>query len=168
MAEQDNASDKGWLTRGPELALAGVLLLLSVLVITDSLRVGIGWASDGPKAGDFPFYIGVGLAITSGLLIVAQLRTWRQDKRLFAEHEQLASVWMVFWPMVAYVGLVVVLGIYLSSIVLILYFMRRHGKFGWVGSVATSLIVMAVIFAVFERWFMVPLPKGPVEALFGL
>jgi hypothetical protein len=61
-----------------------------------------------------------------------------------------------------------VLGIYLSSIVLILYFMRRHGKFGWVGSVATSLIVMAVIFAVFERWFMVPLPKGPVEALFGL
>jgi putative tricarboxylic transport membrane protein len=29
-----------------------------VLVLVDSLRVGIGWADDGPRSGYFPFYIG--------------------------------------------------------------------------------------------------------------
>jgi hypothetical protein len=27
--------------------------------------------------------------------------------------------------------------------------------------------VPLVVFVVFERWFLVPLPKGPLEALFG-
>jgi hypothetical protein len=28
--------------------------------------------------------------------------------------------------------------------------------------------VMAVIYLTFEKWFLVPLPKGPLEALLGL
>ena len=32
------------------------------IVIVDSLRVGITWADDGPRAGYFPFYIGCLLA----------------------------------------------------------------------------------------------------------
>jgi hypothetical protein len=27
--------------------------------------------------------------------------------------------------------------------------------------------VPVLLFLVFERWFLVPLPKGPLEALFG-
>jgi len=164
----DDQPQREHLARGPELMLAGVLLLLAVLVITDSLRVGIDWASDGPRAGYFPFYIGIGLAGTAIALLFTQLRRWRQDTRVFAEHGQLASVWMVFWPMVIYVGLISPLGIYVSSMVLILYFMRRHGHFGWLASALTSVLVMAGIYAVFELWFMVPLPKGPLEALVGL
>jgi putative tricarboxylic transport membrane protein len=167
LAEQDKPASEQ-LARGPELLVAGVLLLLAVLVISDSLRVGIGWAPDGPRAGYFPFYIGLGLAGTAVALLASQLLRWRQDQRVFAENSQLASVWMVFWPMVAYVGLITLLGIYASSVLLILYFMRRHGRFGWLASVLTSLIVMACIFGVFELWFMVPLPKGPLEALVGL
>jgi len=53
-------------TRGPELAVAGFLFAIALLVITDSLRVGIGWADDGPRAGYFPFYIGLLLAGSSG------------------------------------------------------------------------------------------------------
>ena len=52
-------------TRGPELAVAGFLLAIATLVITDSLRVGIGWADDGPRAGYFPFYIGLLLLASS-------------------------------------------------------------------------------------------------------
>ena len=87
---------------------------------------------------------------------------------MFAENDQLASVWMVLWPMVVYVGLIWLLGIYVSSVLLILYFMRRHGHFGWPASALTSLLVLAGIYGVFELWFMVPLPKGPLEALVGL
>jgi hypothetical protein len=83
----DKRPSEGWLTRGPELLVAGFLLLLAMLVITDSLRVGIDWASDGPRAGYFPFYIGVGLAATSLGLLASQLLRWRSDRRLFAERE---------------------------------------------------------------------------------
>ena len=44
--------------RGPELVVAALLMLFAVGVLIDSLRVGIGWADDGPRSGYFPFYIG--------------------------------------------------------------------------------------------------------------
>ena len=163
----DKHPPDGWLTRGPEALVAGFLLLLSILVIVDSLRVGIGWASDGPRAGYFPFYIGVGLGATSLGLLGAQLLRWRKDRQVFAEREQMVGVWAVSWPMVIYVALIAPLGIYVASVVLIVYFMRRHGSFGWPTSVGISLAVPVALFAVFERWFMVPLPKGPIEQWLG-
>lgn len=153
--------------RWPELLVALTLLAAAVLVIVDSIRVGIGWAEDGPRSGYFPFYIGIGLLGSSVWIAVQQLRHWRA-KSAFAELSQLASVWAIFWPMVLYVGLIALMGIYIASTVLIGYFMLRHGKHGiWV-TAGVSVGVPLACFAVFERWFLVPLPKGPVEMLLGL
>ena len=41
------------------------------------------------------------------------------------------------------------------------------GKYSLPKVVAVSLLVPFVLFVVFEIWFLVPLPKGPVEAFFG-
>ncbi len=153
--------------RWPELVLALTLLATAVLVIVDSVRVGIGWAEDGPRSGYFPFYIGLGLLGSSAWIAVQQLRHWRV-KNTFAERSQLASVWAILWPMVLYVGLIAVMGIYIASAVLICYFMLRHGKHGLWVTAGVSVGVPLVCFAVFERWFLVPLPKGPVEILLGL
>ena len=73
----------------------------------------------------------------------------------------------VLVPMVVYVGAVAALGIYLASLVLIAYFMRRHGRYGWPLTGAVSVGVPLFFFLVFERWFLVPLPKGPIENLLG-
>ena len=165
---KEQASRPLVLTRVPELLVAAVLLVLALLCIVDSLRVGIGWASDGPRAGYFPFFIGLGLAAVCAMLILQQLLSWKADKREFVAVTQAASVWAVLWPTVLYTLLIVPLGIYVDSVLLIMYFMRRHGHYGWWHSAAVALGVMALLFATFEIWFMVPLPKGPVEALFGL
>ena len=58
-------------TRWVELVVALLIVVAGLVVIQDSLRVGIGWASDGPKEGYFPFHIGVILA-TSGAVIAAK------------------------------------------------------------------------------------------------
>jgi hypothetical protein len=71
-------------------------------------------------------------------------------------------------PIVAYVALIALLGIYVASLLLIGFFMRRHGKYGWAVTAAVSIGVPLVFFAVFERWFLVPLIKGPLEQLLGL
>ncbi len=153
-------------TRWPELGLALLLFAAAVLVIVDSMRVGIGWADDGPRSGYFPFYIGLGLLGSSGWIALRQLLNWRQNP-VFAEHTQLLSVWAILWPMVIYVGLVAGLGIYVASATLIAYFMRRHGKHGVGLTLGVSLGVPLVCFLTFERWFLVSLPKGPLEALLG-
>jgi putative tricarboxylic transport membrane protein len=154
-------------TRGPELGVAAFLLVIAMMVITDSLRVGIGWADDGPRSGYFPFYIGLFLLLASGSILVSTLFNWRRLTAVFAEREQLVTVFAVLIPMVVYVGSTAVIGIYIASLLLIGYFMRRYGKFGWPVTAAVSVGVPLVFFMVFERWFLVPLPKGPIERLLG-
>ena len=154
--------------RWPELLVALLLAAAGALVIVDSLRIGIGWADDGPKSGYFPFYIGVALFAAAVFIGGQQLLAWRRDAGTFATHEQLGLVWAILWPMVIYVGLVATLGFYVGSLVLIAYFMARHGKHGAPLTAAVAVGVPLACFLVFERWFLVPLPKGPLETMLGL
>ncbi len=153
--------------RWPELLIALLLAGIGTLVIVDSLRVGVGWADDGPQSGYFPFYIGIALFGAAAWIALQQLLTWRQEAP-FAARAQLASVWAILWPMVVYVGLVATLGFYVGSLLLIAYFMRRHGRHRVPLTAAVAVGVPLACFLVFERWFLVPLPKGPLEAMLGL
>jgi putative tricarboxylic transport membrane protein len=156
-------------TRGPELIVAGLLVGVAGLVIADSLRVGNGWADDGPQSGYFPFYIGLALLLSAGSVFVGTLLRWRRGPDTpFAERGQLRRVGAVLVPMAVYVGGIAWLGLYVSSFALIAWFMRRHGRYGWPATLAVSVAVPAVVYAVFERWFLVLLPKGPLEALLGM
>ena len=59
------------------------------------------------------------------------------------------------------------LGIYVSSALFIAAFMRFLGKYGWAKIAPVSLGVVLFFFLMFEVWFKVPLPKGPLEAALG-
>jgi putative tricarboxylic transport membrane protein len=165
MSKSSEDDDVG--VRWPELGVAVLLLLVAVMVITDSIRVGTGWADDGPRAGYFPFYIGVALFGASAWIAIQQLLNWRRNGP-FAERAQLKLVWAILWPMVVFAGVMATMGIYVAAVVLIGYFMIRHGKHGVPYAAAVSLGVPLVCYLTFERWFLVPLPKGPIEALLGL
>ncbi|MCU0926337.1 MAG: tripartite tricarboxylate transporter TctB family protein [Hydrogenophaga sp.] len=154
--------------RWPELLMAGFLFAVAVLVIVDSIRVGRGWGDDGPKSGYFPFYIGLMLAGASGWILLSQLRRWSRDTAVFAEHEQLRLVMAVLVPMVVYVALIFGLGIYIASALLIGYFMLRYGRYRWAVTLPLAIGVPLFFFVVFERWFLVMLPKGPIERMLGL
>ena len=153
--------------RGPELTVAILLMVFALGVLTDSVRVGIGWADDGPRSGYFPFYIGLLLLGASATTVIKTLLKWKTLDAEFAKRLQLALVISVLIPMIVYVAAISFLGIYLASALLIGYFMRRHGKSGWLYSVAISVAVPLGCFLVFERWFLVPLAKGPLEQLLG-
>ena len=153
--------------RGPELGVAILLVVFSLGVIADSLRVGIGWAPDGPRSGYFPFYIGLILLAASGTTMIKTLLRWRSLDAEFAKRSELALVISVLIPMIVYVVAVSFLGIYIASALLIGFFMRRHGGFGWIKTVVVAVAVPLVFFLVFERWFLVPLAKGPIEQMLG-
>ena len=77
----------------------------------------------------------------------------------------------VMIPSVIYVALIanpwMSLGIYVASALFIAFFMRYLGKYGWAKTIAVSVGNMVVFFLMFEIWFKVPLPKGPLETALG-
>ncbi len=154
-------------SRGPEVGVAAFLLALGALVVADSLRVGIGWADDGPRSGYFPFYVGLFLIAASGWTLLRGLVGSSPLKAEFATRAQLRQVLAVLLPMVVYVGLIAGIGIYVASFLLIAYFMKRHGRYGWPLTAAVSAGVPIAFFLLFERWFLVLLPKGPLERALG-
>ena len=155
-------------TRTMEIAVAAFILLCGAIVIFDSARLGAKWGEDGPEAGYFPFYIGLLLCIASVVNLLSALAAARRDASDFVQLRALKLVFSVLIPTAIYVGLISPLGLYLASTVFIAFFMRWLGKYAWWVVAAVSIGNSVVFFVVFEVWFKIPLPKGPLEAALGL
>jgi hypothetical protein len=153
--------------RSAELVVGAIFFLLGAIVIYDSLRVGVKWLEDGPQSGYFPFYIGL-LVCGSALLnmLVGFLKTGRD--KVFVELGALKLVLSVLIPAIVYVALIGWLGIYVASALFVAFFMRWLGKYVWWKVAAVSIGNSVFFFLIFEMWFKVPLPKGPLETLLGL
>jgi putative tricarboxylic transport membrane protein len=148
-----------------EIGVAAFTGLMAALTIVGSLRVGIGWGLEGPRAGFFPFYVGLALAAASVFNLAAAIPIGRG--KIFAEWTQLRHVVSVFLPTAVYVALIPFLGIYVSSALLIAAFMKWLGHYSWLMTLLVAIGVPLVTFFLFEHWFLVALPKGPIEALLG-
>ncbi len=155
--------------KSAEIAVAAFFFVLGAIVIYDSVGHGIGWQEvHGPQPGYFPFYIGL-IICASALVNLARGLIIRPERdRTFVEVGQLKLVLTVLVPTAIFAGLVGWIGIYVSSIVFIAFFMRWLGKYPWWKAIAVSVATAVVVFLIFETWFKVPLPKGPVEAILGL
>ena len=137
--------------------------LFGLIVIIGSLQVGVGWGADGPRSGFFPFYLGLAIVIASAVNLVQSFGIDR--RRLFADWSQLRQVVAVVIPTAVYVAVVPWIGLYVASILLIAGFMV------WLGGYHLLLCrhgrhrTVALTYLTFEWWFLVPLPKGPLEDL---
>lgn len=150
-----------------EMVVAALIFAIALVVIYDSKRLGSGWAEDGPKAGYFPFRIGVILCVCSTIIFVQSILRRRALAGNFIERSQIAPVLTVLVPTMAYVLAIQFLGIYVASSLFVALFMVFVGKFPWWKSVLVGVTMSLLTFWVFENKFLVPLPKGPLEAWLG-
>ena len=162
----DDPSLAGPRQRHVEMGVAIFMMVLGAITIFGSLKVGIGWGAEGPKSGFFPFWIGLIIVGTCGFNLVRAFAT--PNRKFFAEWGQIAQVMKIVWPMTIYVAAVPWLGIYVSSAVLIVGFMRWLGRYGWTLSLGIGLGLQVIVYVTFEKWFLLSLPKGPLEDLLGL
>src|SRR4029079_14554604 len=119
-----------------EMGVAVAIALFALIVIVGSVQVGIGWGAEGPKAGFFPFYVGL-VILGSSIINFGAVMSERRNDQLFAEWGQLGKVMAMLVPTAIYVGLVPWIGIDVASMLLIAVFMRWLGRYGW-GLVAAS------------------------------
>ncbi len=61
--------------RALNLGTAAALVLLRAIVIYDALSLGIGWGTEGPQSGFFPFWLAAILATVSLVLTAQVLRS---------------------------------------------------------------------------------------------
>ena len=157
--------------RVADLVTAGLLMLLGGVVIYDALRLGIGWGIEGPRSGFFPFWLAA-LLVAIGAAVCVQALLWGSRHPLVAR-ERFLPVLKVLVPLAGFIvltdppgpwpglGLYVAAGIYLG------FYMRWVGRHDWRAVVALSIAVPVITFLIFETWFLVPMPKGPVETWLG-
>jgi putative tricarboxylic transport membrane protein len=154
-----------------EIVVAVLFLVFGAIVVWDSRRLGASWGSDGPQAGYFPFYVGSLICIASLFNLVRAFQMGERGREAFVERGQLKMILTVMVPTVLYVAMIAnpwfPLGIYVASAIFIAFFMRYLGKYAWVKIVPVSVGTMFFFFLMFEVWFKVPLPKGPLEAALG-
>jgi hypothetical protein len=164
----DNNARPAASTRTVELVVAALIFALGATVIWDSVRLGARWADDGPQAGYFPFYIGLLICLSTGVIFFRALGDKAKRGKSFVGRGALMQVMKMLVPSIVYTILIKLLGIYVASTLFIAFFMRWLGKSPWAKTAAVALGVSVVFFLLFEVWFKVPLPKGPLEAWLGL
>jgi hypothetical protein len=135
------------------------------LVLFDSVRMGWLWGRDGPQSGFVPFWLAIILILACGA-IIAQAARHPSDKP-FVTREQLGPVLKVLVPAAGMIALTFVLGIYVSTVLYMGLYMRWVGRHSRLASVALPVAISLLTFLVFEKWFLVPLPKGPLETWLG-
>jgi len=155
--------------RTMNIVVSLALMMIAAVLMTASYRLGAGWAKDvGPDSGYFPFYVTLFMFITSAATFLQHVLTLRKDgKGSFIARGELIMVLQVLIPMTIFVVLSIYIGIYISMVLFIGFFMMWHGRYPLYQTIPVIIGVPLVLFVVFEIWFLVPLPKGPFEVWLG-
>lgn len=147
-----------------ETACALILLLLAGVVAREAIRLDIGWGDIGPKGGFFPFWLSVLLALSSLKILISSFsRHNGNNARPFTTRNQLWLVLTVLVPIVLVVPSITVVGFYLTAFFYLALYIWWTGKKPWFVVLSISILFPVSIYLIFEKWFLIPLPKGMVE-----
>jgi len=147
--------------RKADIGFALMLFVLAVLVAEESLQLNIGWGLNGPQSGFFPFWLAVGLAICC-LVIPPHPPppTPPTSRQPLVRPGGWAPILKVAGPAIAMVALTEMIGLYPAAALYIGFYMRWIGRFRWPLVLAVSIGVPLISYMVFDKWFLVPMPKG--------
>ena len=151
-----------------EIATAGAAVAFGLTIAFGATEFGTGWSATGPQPGTFPFAIGLIIA-AAGIGTMGQTFVGRRALAAsFLSAEQMGEVLRFALPIIAFVGLSLVLGIYVATAIYMIATLRFQSGYSVLASLAIALALPAFLFVVLEYGFSVSLMKGPIEAWFGL
>ena len=153
--------------RTMDLLVAAILMVVGAVVMKTSYDLGAGWSSNGPDSGYFPFYIGLLILVSSTVTLLVTLFTSKPDRTPFVEAQPFFRILQVLIPSIIFVLAIRYIGIYVAGGLFIAFFMWWLGKYSLPKVISVGVLVPLALFLMFEVWFLVPLPKGPVEAFLG-
>ena len=151
-----------------EIAVAVATVIAGAIVCYGSLEIGTGWGDAGPEPGYFSFYIGAFIIVASAAVLIETVIEQRRSKQVFLTREQGRRILTFFLPMFGFVAASMVLGLYVSLALYLFGTMTIQGGYRIGKALAVCLSTVVIFYFVFEKWFQVPLLKGPLEALLNI
>ena len=144
-----------------ETAVALAVIAFGAIVILGSIGAGITWGAEGPRAGFFPFYVGIAIVVSGAINLWNAVRQDVPDG-LFAEWSQLYQVMLVVVPTTIYAVAMAnnAAAISLLLCVIIAWSMQKLGRVGWPVIAIAAIGIPALLYT----WIADLLP----ENLFGL
>jgi putative tricarboxylic transport membrane protein len=156
--------------RTAELLMAIALALLSVAFMVKSAELNIGWVEGrGPGAGAWPFWLSVGMLLASLATVFRWFKGVTPESRSTEVFMSRSAVSLVGTAVAALTALLIgihTIGIYLSLILFLLFFVRIVGRHSWLTTLGIALLTPVFIFCLFEWALTIPLPKAYSEPLF--
>ncbi|WP_262271179.1 MULTISPECIES: tripartite tricarboxylate transporter TctB family protein [Microvirga] len=151
-----------------EIGTATLTAGLGLAAVVGALEFGIGWGDAGPEPGAFPFYIGL-LVVAASIGNLVQATAGRRGlQSVFLHKEEAKRVASFFVPMLAFVVVARLLGLYVATALYLAFVMRVQGQYRLAISIASGIAAAVIFYFVLEVAFQVPLMKGPLEAALGL
>ncbi len=151
-----------------EIGTATLTAGLGLAAVVGALEFGIGWGDAGPESGAFPFYIGLLVVAASAGTLLQSTIARRRLQSVFLDHEQARRVATFFIPIVVFVVVARLLGLYVAAALYLTFVMRVQGGYRLLISAASGVAAAIAFYLVLEIGFQVPLLKGPLEAALGL
>lgn len=156
--------------RTAELLFAILLALCSIGLMIKSSELRIGWIEgEGPGSGAWPFWL------STGMLLTCLLTIYRWFKKITPESVNLEpymtrdTVLIVGLSAGSILALLVgtqFLGIYISLVLFLLFYLRFIGHHTWALTISLSIGIPFFIFCLFEVALTIPLPKAITEEAF--
>lgn len=150
--------------RRAETLIALGLTVGAAMLLREALRLSIAWTSVGPGAGFFPFWLALGVTICAVIILLQSFRARvaADGGRPFIPAGAWKPLLIVFLPMAAVVAVIDYLGIYLGGALYLAGYTWLVGRHRWTTVVLVSVLVPLALFFLFEKWFLLPLPKGRI------
>ncbi len=148
--------------RKAEIWVSLAFVFLGVLVIADSIRLGFMWGMSGPESGFFPFYLGVGVVISSLIVFYDAFTRYKKEgagKPLMPPGALTPILWVLI-PSVAMVVITELVGLHIAAALFLAFYMRVVGKIGWMTTLLVGIISPLSLYFTFDKLFMIPLPQG--------
>lgn len=142
---------------------AGFLLLLGIAAAVESWRLVLGEVGK-PGAGFFPFYLALGLALTSFALVVQSFLSRaveRASRSVSLDARAIGKVAWVVSGLMLYAYGFEKIGFLLSTFLVMVFLLRAVAASDWrlaIGGAAASALLSYLLFKV---WLQVQLPAGP-------
>lgn len=147
-----------------ELVTAGVLALLSIYLMYIASANGIGFtAGTGPQGGFWPFWLSLGMLISTGFVMLNWVRRASPHSR--SEEPVLDSVgrktlMLVGGGIIGFVALIDIVSMYGAVAIFLLYYLRLLGRHSWRLTLSMVVLFPLGLFFFFEGLMRISMPTG--------
>lgn len=147
-----------------QVATAAILIVIAAVAMFDTRSGALPDPGrntpGGLRGGWYPFWSAALMAVAAGVVIVRSVRGGPSSGSLFSGAGGARHMLLLVVPMTIALVSMVWLGFYLVAALYMAFFMKVLGKYRWPWVAGASLLVSVGFFLLFEKGFLVPLPKS--------